>query len=636
MDNSGRERSQNDGGAAAGGRLAFRSGSAKLRGLRRLPLQRWFTARAALAVLAGMALAASFPKANLSGLAWVAPALMLAAAVGEPGNRAFRLGYLAGLAHYLTSLYWLLFIPFPAGAVAGWLALSAFLALFPATWVWLAWRLFPAQAEFNATPLGDPGLAEQIFPSEAGPAPTSLWLARFQSATWSQRTVWCLGCAAVWVTFEMILARFLTGFPWDFLGVSQHAVLPLIQIASVTGVYGVSFLVAWGSVALLCAGLKVAAQLGQRNVLSVRPTPARMRFPSPLPHPFLLSFRPSLASDLAAPLMVVTLLAFMGAGRLVRPLPPSPQLRIALVQPSIPQRLIFDPMETTNRFNALMELSRLALAAKPDLLVWPEASLPSLNESRYASITNLIATHPVWMILGADDAERRPSTNGSEEYDYYNSALLLDPAGKYAASYRKRQLVIFGEYVPLAQWLPFLRELTPIEGGFTPGKGPVPFLLTHPRCKISVLICYEDVFPHLVREYVDEDTDLLLNLTNNGWFGESAAQWQHAATAIFRAVENGLSLVRCTNNGLTCWIDALGRMHDVGFANAQDVYSAGFKSVSIPLLPPGQKRVQTFYNRHGDWFGWSCVGWSVLMLLAGLPKRPWPDRGVAQFRAIRL
>lgn len=570
-----------------------------------------------------MALAASFPKANLAGLAWVAPGLMLAAAAGEPGKRAFRLGYLAGLTHYLVSLYWLIFIPFPAGAVAGWLALSAFLALFPATWVWLCWWLFPRLLEVRPNPAscGEPALADPSSPPEGEPPPRWSWMARFQSATWFRRTLWCLGCAAVWVTFEMFLARFLTGFPWDFLGVSQHTILPLIQIASVTGVYGVSFLVAWGSVALLCAGLKVTVQLGQPNVSSVLQTPGRLRFPSLPPHLFLSSCRLGLASEVAAPLTIVTLIACLGAGRLVRPLPPSPRLRVALVQPSIPQRLIFDPAETTNRFNALMELSRLALAAKPDLLVWPEASLPSLDESRYASITNLIVTHPVWMILGADDVERRPSTSGTEEYDLYNSALLLNPSGEYVASYRKRQLVIFGEYVPLVRWLPFLRQLTPIEGGFTPGKGPVPFLLPHPRCKISVLICYEDVFPHLAREYVDEDTDLLLNLTNNGWFGESAAQWQHAATAIFRAVENGLPLVRCTNNGLTCWIDALGRMHDVGFANARDIYTAGCKTVSIPLLPLGQKRASTFYNRHGDWFGWSCVGWSGWMLLARLRWR---------------
>jgi apolipoprotein N-acyltransferase len=126
-----------------------------------------------------------------------------------------------------------------------------------------------------------------------------------------------------------------------------------------------------------------------------------------------------------------------------------------------------------------------------------------------------------------------------------------------------------------------------------------------------VLICFEDIFPHHTREYVDEDTDFLLNLTNNGWFGEGAAQWQHAANAVFRAVENGVPLVRCTNNGLTCWVDERGRMYDIYFPGTGDIYGVGFKLVKVPLLG-GRKREATFYRRHGDLFGWSCVAWAIL------------------------
>jgi apolipoprotein N-acyltransferase len=147
-------------------------------------------------------------------------------------------------------------------------------------------------------------------------------------------------------------------------------------------------------------------------------------------------------------------------------------------------------------------------------------------------------------------------------------------------------------------------------GSFTPGTGPVTFVAPDLQLKTSVLICFEDVFPHLVREYVEDDTDFLLNLTNNGWFGESAAQWQHAASAVFRAVENGLPLVRCANNGLTCWVDAQGRMKEVYFPGTKDVYGPGFKIVEVPLLD--RKRPPTFYRRHGDLFGWSCVAWSAL------------------------
>ena len=203
-----------------------------------------------------------------------------------------------------------------------------------------------------------------------------------------------------------------------------------------------------------------------------------------------------------------------------------------------------------------------------------------------------------------------------EDVSFYNSAFAISPAGELKGTYRKRRLVIFGEYVPLAEYLPFLRMLSPAgEGGFTPGTNVVPFHLGSLDLTVSVLICFEDVFPHLAREYVSRDTDFLVNLTNNGWFGESAAQWQHAASAAFRAVENRVPLVRCANNGLTCWVDEIGRMHEVYFEHTDNVYAAGFKTAQVPTLAPGEERELTFYTRYGDVFGWSCVALAGARLL---------------------
>ena len=162
--------------------------------------------------------------------------------------------------------------------------------------------------------------------------------------------------------------------------------------------------------------------------------------------------------------------------------------------------------------------------------------------------------------------------------------------------------------------LPFVKWFTPIEGGFTPGDRPVPFEVENPKVTTSVLICFEDVFPHLARQYAEDDTDFLVNLTNNGWFGESAAQWQHAAGALFRAIENGLPLIRCSNNGLTGWVDLHGRLRQVFRDDHGTIYGPGFLSTEIPLPALGAKRTLTFYNRHGDWFGWACVGLAGLML----------------------
>ncbi len=516
----------------------------------------------------GLLLAAAFPKFSLAGLAWVAPGVMLAAGLGSSRGEAFRLGYVAGLIHFLVALYWLLFMPFPAGAAVGWLALSAYVALYPAAWV------------CGGCALVQPWLERDLAPG-AGPA----WLRlarRLASLNLVEGWVWALGCAALWVALEMIRGRFLSGFPWNFLGASQYQLLPVIQLAAVTGVYGVSFLVVWFSVSLLLAVARILS----------RP-----------------ELRMGWATELFLPLVVLAVVSGFGLHQIFQRPATTRELKVALAQPSIPQTLIWDPRENATRFRGLMELSRMALSGKPDLLVWPEAALPSFDEESYEAMTNMISSNRVWMVFGADDAQTR-----GDKTNYFNGAFLFRPDGKYAGVYHKRRLVIFGEYVPLADWLPFLKYLTPIDGGFTPGDRPARFELSEPRAKFSVLICFEDVFPHLAPTCVEDDTDFLLNLTNDGWFGQSAAQWQQAAGAVFRAVENGLPLVRCTNNGLTCWIDANGGLHEVYFGDSTDIYGAGFKAARIPLLTPGQKRTPTFYHDHPDLFGWCCVGLSAALM----------------------
>jgi apolipoprotein N-acyltransferase len=246
--------------------------------------------------------------------------------------------------------------------------------------------------------------------------------------------------------------------------------------------------------------------------------------------------------------------------------------------------------------------------------------------------------HRVWIIVGSDDAEPRTGSQKPDDADYFNASFLINPQGEVAARYCKRNLVIFGEYVPLMRWLPFLKWFTPIEGGFTSGDKPGGFemkmserrssnrLESNPgeqradsetgvpretafRVKTSPLICYEDTFPQLGRESASYDTDFLVNLTNDGWFGEGAAQWQQAACATFRAVENGLPLVRCANTGLTCWIDEAGRIREIFSDKTGSVYGAGFVTMTIPIT---ENRTPTFYHQHGDWFGWSCLAFSTL------------------------
>jgi apolipoprotein N-acyltransferase len=543
------------------------------------------------AIGAGLLLTAAFPNIRIAGFAWIAPALMIAAAHGKCGGDAFRVGYVAGLTHFLSSLYWLLLIPVTGFPILGWFLLCGYIGLYPAAWVWLV--------------------------SECGARSA-------ERESWSRRLLWSLAGAAVWVALEMVRMRLFSGFPWNPLGASQFQLIPLIQIASVTGVYGVSFLVVWFSLSLFSAG--------------------RMIFHRP-------ASRFAWQAETLLPLAVVAALFAFGFARMNGQNPPGSALRITLVQPSVPQTLIWDPAANANRFQQLLELSERALTNQTDLLIWPEAAVPELDQTSFNVITNLVRTHQVWLIFNSDDAEWRPNAKSKDDFDVFNAAFLFDPEGHLKNVYHKQKLVIFGEYIPLVRWLPFIKWFTPITGSFASGDRVVPFAMDWrgerpsgrsqtktdprepfgdtnviaigvssgipPRQKVttSTLICFEDAFPELARQYAQNDTDFLVNLTNDGWFGEGAAQWQQAAAAVFRAVENGLPLVRSSNNGLTCWVDVNGRLREIFRDKTGSVYGAGAMTIELPLSSPGKKRAPTFYNQHGDWFGWSCVGVTGILLV---------------------
>ena len=542
----------------------------------------------------GLLQAAAFPKIGLSWLAWLAPGLLLILSSGQKtGAKAFWIGYCAGLAHYLLSLYWLLLIPLAMKAVAAWLAVSAVLALYTGCWTWLCYRSFPLpRTRGHSYDLHEPSSTS-----------VSSAVNKLRSVNWRQRAAWALICACAWVTIEMGITRLFTGFPWNLLGASQYQHLVVIQIASLTGVYGVSFLVVWVSV---CLAIAVARAWHSKT-------------------PFH-----DCAIDLVWPIALLVVVIGFGLYRLSRPELAGREIKLALIQPSIPQLIIWDDHEKSNRFSKLVTLSQQAAAARPDLLVWPEAAMPNtftrFNRRTYDTITNLVVPNHLWMIFGADDAEPKKDPGKTGDADFFNSAFLVYPTGQLLTRYHKRRLVMFGEYLPLARWFPFLKYIRRVEGGFTAGETPVPFKLPNLGANIAVLICFEDVFPQLARDTVSEDTDFMLNLTNNGWFRESAAQWQHAISALFRAVENGLPLVRCTNNGLTCWIDARGRLHEIYFPDSRDIYGPGFKLVTIPLRAHEKNQLLTVYHRYGDWFGWTSVAGTAICILNRLLRRATAKR----------
>ena len=494
-----------------------------------------------IAIGAGLLLALAFPKFGIAGAAWISPALLLFAARGKSGADAFRAGYVGGFVFWLVSLYWLLLMPATGFPILAWLALSAYVALFFGAWTWII-----SNFQF----------------------PISNWLARVR---------WTFFGAATWVALEWIRGWLISGFPWSFLGASQFKLVPLIQIASVTGVVGVSFIVIWLSLALYAAAEMIFQNPSKRHVWQ---------------------------AEIVLPLIATVLLFVGGMFVANRETPAEKTLSVVCVQPSVPQTLIWSPTEDEKRFAELLAVSKRAVTNGTDLLVWPESGVPMLD-GVYTIISRFAQSNHVAILFNGDDAEFRPDAT-----NFFNSAFLIQPDGRCAGVYHKQKLVIFGEYVPLARWLPFLKYLTPIEGGWTPGDKPVVF--TGENFTVAPLICFEDVFPSTTRAAASTGADLLINLTNDGWFGESAEQWQHLANAVFRAVENGVPLVRCSNNGITGWIDAHGRLRQIFRTPAGSEYGAGVITLEIPL--PAQKSAPTFYQRHGDWFGWSCAGITLITL----------------------
>ena len=188
--------------------------------------------------------------------------------------------------------------------------------------------------------------------------------------------------------------------------------------------------------------------------------------------------------------------------------------------------------------------------------------------------------------------------------------------GAPAQAYDKRHLVVFGEYIPLQPYVPFIKALTPISESFSPGSTSTVFCLERPPVRFSVLICFEDTVARLARDSVRNGARLLVNQTNDAWFDPSSASRQHMIQCVFRCVENGVPAVRCANTGVSCTIDRLGRIRDVLDDGAGHVSVMGFRWSRVDV--PGAAMPLTFYTRHGDVFAQAClvlgliaIGWSA-------------------------
>jgi len=502
------------------------------------------------AVMSAGMLTLAFPKAawwplTLIGLAPVLFVLLYdQARLNWRG--AFLLGYVCGVMWFTASLWWIGYV-----TVAGMMVLVQLLAVFMGGSLALGW-----------------------------------WLVRRGVAA-------SVAFTAVWLVYETIQTYFMTGFPWMLLGYGLRPVVPMIQIADVTGVYGVSGVVVLVNVAVADAGYAWAGRLGWRGCWK----------------------------SVVQAVCVAGISVLYGVWRMrALETPARSSVRIGLVQANIPSLVKHDSTRDYDVLQRHVVLTRALMNEHVALVIWPETALPGYFFERrlsYHTVTKLVDEIKRPLITGL----ARYTAGGDGALTYYNSAAVIEPGGLVTSMYDKRHLVMFGEYVPFERYLPFLKLVTPIEGSFTAGRCGRGIVYRAPdgyNVVFKVLICFEDVVAEMARIHGDEPADVLLNLTNDGWFRSSPGPYQHAALSVFRAVEQRRPLVRATNSGVSMIVDRMGRTRAVLARRGKMTEIAGTLVDDVPL----HRGTRTLYARGGNWLLWlACGGTLGLVIVLNVTGR---------------
>ena len=497
-----------------------------------------------LAATTGVLLTASFPRIGWEFLAWVAFIPLLFSIKDAQPAASFRMGFLAGLVHYTTLLYWVAGVAHHYGQLPGALCalilmlLVFYLSLYPAFFAMVIGKLRARSIPYYAT----------------GPF--------------------------IWSALEYVRSFLLSGFPWENLGHSQYNRLHLIQVSDILGVYGLSALIMAVNAVLFETWDNISRNRGF-----------------------------AWKSTLSVVLVTACFLTYgtWRIGEIDRAVEAAPKRTIALVQGNIDQYKKWLPSfqhETLQRYGSL---SADALKSAPDLMIWPETALPFYflyDRNLTRETLEIVRTCGVHFVLGSPSFRKM-----GEEIRYYNSAYLVDPHGRVLGKYDKVHLVPYGEYVPLKRYFPFLGKMVEAVGDFDSGrKGQV---LLWGREKIGVLICFEAIFPELARSMVQNGSQLLINITNDAWFGRSSAPYQHLSMVVFRAVENHLAVARAANSGISAFVDPVGRLLD-----ETPLFEKAIRSRSLPMM-----NYKSFYSRHGDVFAIGCVLLSLVVCIGAYRKR---------------
>jgi len=502
-----------------------------------------------------------FPLPGLYWLCWVAAAPLLAALLRtRPGGalqvnapvrlapaspwQGFLLAYVYGILFYLGTCYWVYGTMYQYGGVPRPVALL--ILILAAMHEGLYHGLF--------------GLLVAIVAGGAAPVRRVLVVTPF-----------------LWVATELALTR-ISAFPWELLGYAQTGNFVLTRIATLTGVYGLSWEIMLVN-SVFAAAFLVAKERRKWLVLS--------------------------ASGAAV---------ILQAGQWLAPGPAAWDHMALLVQQNVPIQADWTRDYFENTLRDLTSQSVKAAAdvrslGKTDLVVWPESPSPFYtSDPLFRNAAGEMAKQArTWVVAGSIGVEPAMH-NGGQESRVFNSAALVNPQGEWVGRYDKVHLVPFGEYLPFPRLFSFAGGVTKQIGEFTPGTSRSPLDVGSTR--LGVFICYESVFPDEVREFAAQGAQVFVNISNDGWYGDSGAWAQHLQQTRMRAIENNRWVLLATNTGLTAAIDPMGRV----------VAQVPRKARTVLIAPYGLISGPTFYTRHGDWFAFLCAIISVGALAARFLK----------------
>lgn len=495
----------------------------------------------------------AFPGAGMGFVAFFAMVPLFFALEGKGPKAAFLLAYLAGVVFFAATVYWLVHV-----TLLGTIVLILYLALY--------FGLFGALASLGIT----------------------------RSENVSSRVLSYVSLLLVpgaWVTCEWLRSHIFTGFGWACLGYSQCSSLPIIQMADITGVYGISFIIVMVNIAIF---LTIKSQKEREG-----------------------------ATDFSMILAMVIVFMCLGYGFFrMNNIFTGDKITVGVVQGNIPQDEKWDDTFRDSIISKYVSLTKELTGSKPDLVIWPETSVPGFVESEpylLNKVRGLVREIKTPLLVGTlrEDAKVKDL--------YYNSASLFLPDGTLSQTYDKIHLVPFGEYVPLKKSLfSFVEKIAPAPiGDVTKGKEYTVFTFPLERrakekdvvvkltkkVKFSCLICFEDMFPDISRQFVARGAYFLVNMTNDAWYKRTSAAWQHMQGSILRAVENRTAVVRATNTGISCFIDQKGKVCDILKDNDEAIFIKGYAASDIVMT-----NIRTFYNIYGDVFAYLCICSTLLLL----------------------